>query len=103
MTIGVCRVGDSFSGTCNNHSSATHFTGTWSGMSHLATADGQSVVLVGDVSPASCGHTAKAVGGASVTSVSGIAVHRSGDSITIVEGSHGSGSSTSGSSVVSAA
>ena len=101
-TPGVCRTGDTFSGTCYNHSPYVNFTGTWGSGSPILTAGGSSIIRVGDTAPASCGHTAIATAGSTATKVASVALHRTGDAIGRVEGSGGLGSSTSGSTVITA-
>lgn len=101
-TPGICRTGDTFSGTCYNHSPYQAFIGTWTAGSTMYTAEGLEIIRVGDTAHASCGHTARATAGSTATVVGGIAVHRVGDAIDILEGSHGIGTSTSGSTVITA-
>lgn len=99
---GVCRTGDSFAGTClsPSHSNPTPFTGVWGIGSGILTADGFSIVRVGDTSPTSCGHTAQASSGSINTIGGGIALHRQGDAIIVIEG--GTGTSISGSTFITA-
>jgi hypothetical protein len=95
--LGVCRTGDSFSGTCNAHSNPTAFTGVWgASFISLLTVGGLSVIRVGDQAPTSCGHTAQASTGS--TSIIGVPIHRVGDAILVIQG--GSGTSITGSSVL---
>lgn len=94
----ICRNGDSFSGTCAAHGVPTAFTGTWAISRPTLHSDGLDVVIVGDTSPTSCGHTAMATMGSVVVTPS---VHRVGDAITVLEG--GSGQSTTGSLYVEVA
>ena len=101
-TPGVCRTGDTFSGTCYNHTPNVNFTGTWGTGSTILTANGSSIIRVGDTAPASCGHTAIATAGSTATKVASVALHRMGDAIGIVQGSGGLGTSTSGSTIVTA-
>ena len=99
---GVCRTGDTFSGTCTatSHSHPTPFTGIWGPYPSVVTADGISIVRVGDTAPTSCGHTAQAAAGSISTIGDGLAIHRVGDAIIVLEG--GSGTSTSGSTFITA-
>jgi uncharacterized Zn-binding protein involved in type VI secretion len=99
-TPGVCRTGDSFAGTCYAHTNPTPFTGTWVLGSPILTANGLSIIRVGDTAPTSCGHTARAIAGSIHTVGGGLALHRQGDAIDVIQG--GTGTSTSGSSVITA-
>lgn len=97
---GVCRIGDSVTGTCRaavvGHPRT--FTGTWSTGSSVVQANGIGVVRVGDTGITDCGHTIQATVGSSAMTADGLPVHRVGDAVIIVQG--GSGVSSTGSPTV---
>lgn len=96
----ICTVGSSFSGICYNHPSATAFTGNWTTSGSTTTINGLGVIRIGDQAPTSCGHTAQASVGSAYSKSGGIALHRSGDAITIIQTAGGSGTSLEGSTAV---
>lgn len=100
MAQGVARVGDTIVGYCNGpgHSANREFVGVWVSGSGTVTADGLSVVRVGDIGVTDCNHTVVAITGASMSSADGIAVHRVGD-VCVTEG-NGVGTTSSGSTTV---
>jgi hypothetical protein len=101
---GVARTGDTVSGVCSapGHIASRPFTGVWSSTHGLVTADGLGVILTGDTGSTTCGHTFRATTGSSSAIALGLAMHRQGDAINIVEGP-GSGTTVTGSSVVTSA
>lgn len=103
MTKGVCRVGDSVTGTCRapagGHPRA--FTGTWTSGSGTVTADGIGVIRQNDQGVTDCGHVFKADGGSGVYTADGLNVQRVGDAVTVILG--GEGVSSTGSGVVTTA
>lgn len=103
MTKGVCRVGDTVTGTCRAPASGhpRPFTGTWKTGSGTVTADGIPVVRQDDTGETDCHHIFKANGGVSTLTADGRKVQRVGDAVTVVLG--GEGVSASGSGVVVAA
>lgn len=97
MSSGICRIGDSCTGTCTAHRYPRSFTGTWTTGSTSVKIGGVGVVRVGDTGVTDCGHHIVAVGGSSGIIANGIGLHRIGDSVLVLEG--GSGVTTSGSNV----
>lgn len=96
MSKGICRVGDTVTGTCRaGHTRA--FTGTWQAGSGTVSCDGLAVVRENDTGLTNCGHTFKAVGGVSTLTADGLKVQRVGDAVIVIGG--GEGVSTTGSGV----
>jgi uncharacterized Zn-binding protein involved in type VI secretion len=98
MTKGICRIGDSVTGTCRV-SAPGHprtFTGTWNTGSGVVECDGIGVVRENDTGTTDCGHTFKALGGVDTLSGDGLKMQRVGDAVTVVGG--GDGVSITGSS-----
>lgn len=96
--IGICRIGDTASGTCTAHSSPRAWVGTLQTSSTGFTADGIGVCGVGDTGTTDCGHTFQITAGSTVLTGAGIAVARIGDPVIVIQG--GNGVLTSGSTIV---
>lgn len=75
----VSRIGDIGIGTCPCHTSPQAYTTIFISGSPDVTADGLSVMRVGDLGVASCGHVTIALSGSSIVDNRGISVHRVGD------------------------
>lgn len=99
MAQGVARLGDTVTGTCRapvaNHPRT--FTGTWTTCSGVCTLDGKGIIRVNDTGITDCGHHFKAITGSAKSSADGLAIHRVGDQVQVIEG--GEGTSTTGSSI----
>jgi uncharacterized Zn-binding protein involved in type VI secretion len=99
MSKGICRVGDTVTGTCKvsagGHPRA--FTGTWKTGSGVVKCDGLAVVRENDTGQTDCNHTFKAVGGVGTLTADGLKIQRVGDAVIVVGG--GDGVSTTGSGV----
>jgi hypothetical protein len=81
----IMRVGDPFSGICTAHSHPTDFTGVFTQDHGIGTASGRAIVRIGDTAPTSCGHTIQVTTGGN-TIVSGIRIHREGDTGIVIQG-----------------
>lgn len=98
----ICRLGDTASGVCLNHSSVQAWTGVIDSVSGGFTADGIQVAVLDDEGIASCGHRFKVSTGSSVcVGVTGKQVARVGDSVLMVIPGTGGGTLTGGSPNVS--
>jgi uncharacterized Zn-binding protein involved in type VI secretion len=96
----VARIGDTGHSICNGHSpNPIVVSFVWTTGSTIITADGLSVIRVGDICTASCGHTGRATTGGSSTA-DGLALHRIGDQVTMDPG--GTGTTETGSSSITA-
>lgn len=99
MAGGICRVGDTVTGTCSapvsGHPRA--FTGTWQTGSSVVTCDGLGVVRTGDTGLTNCGHPFIAVGNTGGLSGDGLGIQTIGDSVTLPLG--GTGTSITGSGI----
>ncbi len=99
MTKGICRVGDTVTGTCQASASGhpRTFTGTWTTGSGVVTSEGKGVIRQNDTGMTDCGHVFKANGGSSAYSADGLKLQMVGDPVTVVLG--GTGVSVTGSAV----
>lgn len=99
MTKGICRVGDSVTGTCKVGAPGhpRSFTGTWKTGSGVVKCDGIAVVRENDTGLTDCGHTFKALGGTGTYTADGLKIQRVGDAVTVIGG--GDGVSATGSGV----
>lgn len=75
----IARVGDMGIGTCPCHTSPISYITIFASGSPNVTADGSSVVRVGDIGVASCGHPTIALSGSGISDADGISIHRIGD------------------------
>lgn len=98
MAEGICRIGDTVTGTCKASASGhpRSFTGTWKTGSSIVTSDGLGVVRENDTGLTDCGHTIKAMGGSGALTSEGLKIQRVGDPVIIVEGGTGVSSTGSG-------
>jgi hypothetical protein len=100
---GLARVGDTAAGTCRAPShtgGSVPWTGTFTSGSGGFTITGQDAIAVGDVGDTSCGHHFRVIGGSGVLTGGLLAkvIARQGDPVEVIEG--GTGTITSGSSIV---
>lgn len=97
MYSNCCRIGDIVIGTCDADAPdhPRSFTGTWTTGSPNVTADGLSVVRIGDIGITDCGHTFQAVAAGENVYSNGLGQVRVGDPVIVLEG--GEGIATTGS------